>query len=107
MVEVPVADGIKRPEELINTALDTNRKPFVAQGGSKKHDDNEEKLSPGKAFYKHLMNGVSNMLPLVISGGILIAIVFLFGANSFNLIVQNIMHLLNNYGILVKIVPLL
>ena len=46
-----------------------------------KHDDNEEKLSPGKAFYKHLMNGVSNMLPLVISGGILI--VFLFGANSF------------------------
>lgn len=83
VVEVPVADGIKRPEELINTALDTNRKPFVAQGGSKKHDDNEEKLSPGKAFYKHLMNGVSNMLPLVISGGILMAIVFLFGANSF------------------------
>ena len=40
VVEVPVADGIKRPEELINTALDTNRKPFVAQGGSKKHDDN-------------------------------------------------------------------
>ena len=84
VVEVPVADGIKRPEELINTALDTNRKPFVAQGGSKKHDDNEEKLSPGKAFYKHLMNGVSNMLPLVIAGGILMAIVFLFGANSFD-----------------------
>ena len=107
MVEVPVADGIKRPEELINTALDTNRKPFVARGDSARgnKDEKEEKLSPGKAFYKHLMNGVSNMLPLVIAGGILMAIVFLFGANSSILKVQNIMRLLNNYGILVKIVP--
>ena len=48
------------------------------------------------------MNGVSNMLPLVIAGGILMAIVFLFGANSFDPKVQNIMRLLNNYGILVK-----
>ena len=86
VVEVPVADGIKRPEELINTALDTNRKPFVARGDSARgnKDEKEEKLSPGKAFYKHLMNGVSNMLPLVIAGGILMAIVFLFGANSFD-----------------------
>lgn len=85
VVEVPVADGIKRPEELINTALDTSRKPFKAHGGQKNtdKDSNDEKLSPGKAFYKHLMNGVSNMLPLVIAGGILMAIVFLFGANSF------------------------
>ncbi|MGX0494737.1 fructose PTS system EIIBC or EIIC component [Staphylococcus hominis] len=86
VVEVPVADGIKRPEELINTALDTSRKPFKAHGGQKitDKDSNDEKLSPGKAFYKHLMNGVSNMLPLVIAGGILMAIVFLFGANSFD-----------------------
>lgn len=86
VVEVPVADGIKRPEELINTTLDTSRKPFKAHGGQKNtdKDSNDEKLSPGKAFYKHLMNGVSNMLPLVIAGGILMAIVFLFGANSFD-----------------------
>ncbi len=86
VVEVPVADGIKRPEELINTALDTSRKPFKAHGGQKNtdKDSNDEKLSPGKAFYKHLMNGVSNMLPLVIAGGILMAIVFLFDANSFD-----------------------
>ncbi|AXZ24130.1 fructose-specific PTS transporter subunit EIIC [Staphylococcus warneri] len=86
VVEVPVADGIKRPEELINTALDTSRRPFVARGdrsGSNK-EENEEKLSPGKAFYKHLMNGVSNMLPLVIAGGILMAIVFIIGPNSFD-----------------------
>lgn len=86
VVEVPVADGIKRPEELINTALDTSRKPFVARGDSakSKSEDKQERQSFGKAFYKHLMNGVSNMLPLVISGGILMAIVFLFGANSFD-----------------------
>ncbi|MFC0136470.1 PTS fructose transporter subunit IIC [Staphylococcus petrasii] len=86
VVEVPVADGIKRPEELINTALDTSRKPFVARGESSKSKAGEsnEKQSFGKAFYKHLMNGVSNMLPLVIAGGILMAIVFLFGANSFD-----------------------
>ncbi len=85
VVEVPVADGIKRPEELINKALDTSRKPFVARDGQRKgnSNDSQEKLSPGKAFYKHLMNGVSNMLPLVISGGILMAIVFLFGVDSF------------------------
>ena len=65
----------------------------------------EEKLSPGKAFYKHLMNGVSNMLPLVIAGGILMAIVFLFEQTLSILKVQNIMRLLSNYGILVKIVP--
>ena len=69
-------------------------------------DSNDEKLSPGKAFYKHLMNGVSNMLPLVIAGGILMAIVFLFGANSFDPKALNIMRLQNNCGILVIRVPL-
>lgn len=101
VVEVPVADGIKRPEELINKALDTSRKPFVARDGQRKgnSNDSQEKLSPGKAFYKHLMNGVSNMLPLVISGGILMAIVFLFGANSFDPKAQIITRLQNNFGI--------
>lgn len=45
------------------------------------------------------MNGVSNMLPLVISGGILMAIVFLFGANSFDQKAQIITRLQNNFGI--------
>ncbi|MBF7017679.1 PTS fructose transporter subunit IIABC [Staphylococcus durrellii] len=84
VVEVPVADGIKRPETLINLAQDTSRKPFVASGEqrSKSTEDNDQGI--GKTIYKHLMSGVSNMLPLVISGGILMAIVFLFGANSFD-----------------------
>ncbi|WP_436860080.1 PTS fructose transporter subunit IIABC [Staphylococcus caeli] len=86
VVEVPVADGIKRPEELINLAQDTSRKPFVASAGNKnrKSAASNEKQSVGKTIYKHLMNGVSNMLPLVIAGGILMAIAFLFGPNSFD-----------------------
>lgn len=85
VVEVPVADGIKRPEELINIAQDTSRKPFVASAvSSKVQSESNEKQGVGKTIYKHLMNGVSNMLPLVIAGGILMAIVFLFGANSFD-----------------------
>ncbi|EKF8635102.1 PTS sugar transporter subunit IIA [Staphylococcus pseudintermedius] len=81
VVQVPVADGIKRPESLINTALDTTRKPFVADNRQSTNDE-DEKLSVGKAIYKHLMNGVSNMLPLVIAGGILMAIVFMIGPNA-------------------------
>lgn len=84
VVQVPVADGIKRPEELINMAQDTSRKPFVAKGGKQSSSTSNEKQSVSKTIYKHLMNGVSNMLPLVISGGILMAIVFLFGENSFD-----------------------
>lgn len=86
VVEVPVADGIKRPEELINLALDTERTPFKAREGRGKGQASgkQEKQSVGKTIYKHLMNGVSNMLPLVIAGGILMAIVFLFGPNSFD-----------------------
>ncbi len=86
VVEVPVADGIKRPEALIDLALATDRTPLKARGGQGKGQagGKQEKQSVGKTIYKHLMNGVSNMLPLVIAGGILMAIVFLFGANSFD-----------------------
>ncbi|MCG7339760.1 fructose-specific PTS transporter subunit EIIC [Staphylococcus sp. ACRSN] len=85
VIEVPVADGIKRPQELIEMAQDTSRKPFVARGNSGSNTETaNEKQSVGKTIYKHLMNGVSNMLPLVIAGGIIMAIVFLFGPNSFD-----------------------
>lgn len=85
VVQVPVADGIKRPEELIHLAQDDTRQPFVAKGQHQKNNhQSSEKKSVTKTIYKHLMNGVSNMLPLVIAGGILMAIVFLFGENSFD-----------------------
>ncbi len=77
LVSRPVADGIKKSEELIDIILDGQAKNYVASGDSSDSEDSGEKLSLGGAFYKHLMSGVSQMLPFVIGGGIMIAIAFL------------------------------
>ncbi|REI27779.1 PTS fructose transporter subunit IIC [Staphylococcus felis] len=82
VIQVPVADGIKRPEDLINQALDTSRHPFKADNQHQQQERQSEKLGIGQTIYKHLMNGVSNMLPLVIAGGILMAIVFMIHPDS-------------------------
>ncbi|WP_394232430.1 fructose-specific PTS transporter subunit EIIC [Niallia oryzisoli] len=83
VLETAVADGIRKPEELINRALKQDAP--VYQGGGGRADTSSEdtgKRSIGGTIYKHLMNGVSNMLPFVVGGGILIAISFMFGYNS-------------------------
>ncbi|MGV3322374.1 PTS fructose transporter subunit IIABC [Streptococcus hyovaginalis] len=77
LISRPVADGIKKPEELIQTILDGKADTFVAKEGAQAVAS-EEKISLGGAFYKHLMGGVSQMLPFVIGGGIMIALAFLF-----------------------------
>ena len=78
LVSRPVADGIKKTEELINIILDGKADTYKAAAGSSTEEkESSEKLSLGAAFYKHLMSGVSQMLPFVIGGGILIAISFL------------------------------
>lgn len=77
LVSRPVAAGIKQPEELINIILDGKASTYTATVGAATVESSE-KLSLGKAFYKHLMSGVSQMLPFVIGGGILIALAFLF-----------------------------
>ena len=75
-----VADGIKKPEELIQTVLDGKAPVFEGTASSSESVAVEggEKESVGRQVYKHLMNGVSHMLPFVIGGGILIALAFLF-----------------------------
>jgi fructose PTS system EIIBC or EIIC component len=83
VIQVPVADGIRRPMELIEKAI--NQDAPIYQGDAKKEEDAEHSQKHGLAsFYKHLMNGVSNMLPFVVGGGILIAISFMFGFNASN-----------------------
>nr|WP_156807132.1 fructose-specific PTS transporter subunit EIIC [Streptococcus sp. S784/96/1] len=77
LVNRPVADGIKKTEELINIILNGEAETYVAKDGAQAATS-EEKLSAGQAFYKHLMSGVSQMLPFVIGGGIMIALAFLF-----------------------------
>ena len=76
LVSRPVAAGIKQPKELINLILEGKASAYTASEGAATVESSE-KLSLGKAFYKHLMSGVSQMLPFVIGGGILIALAFL------------------------------
>ena len=83
VLEVPVADGISKAKELIQRCLDGN--VHVRQGsGVQRQAAPEEELSIGRQIYKHLMNGVSHMLPLVVAGGVLTAISFLWGIYSFD-----------------------
>ena len=74
---VGVKEGIKRPQELIQKALDQTAPLY-----SNKETKTSSGTSERKGFYKHLMSGVSNMLPFVVGGGILIAISFIFGIKA-------------------------
>ncbi len=78
-----VANGISKPGELLTQAVGGKAAVYHAQGGERGESISTEKESVGRIIYKHLMNGVSHMLPFVIGGGILIALAFLFdGANA-------------------------
>lgn len=74
LIQVEAKDGINRAKELIQDVLDGKAKPFVAKTTS---NDDKVEGTEKKGLYKHLLSGVSYMLPLVISGGILIALAFL------------------------------
>ena len=76
LISKPVAAGIRQTEELIQTILDGKAEVFHAENVAQA-SASQEKLSLAGAFYKHLMSGVSQMLPFVIGGGILIALAFL------------------------------
>lgn len=76
LISKPVAACIRQTEELIQTILDGKADVFHAENATQA-SASQEKLSLGGAFYKHLMSGVSQMLPFVIGGGILIALAFL------------------------------
>lgn len=77
VVEAGVSDGIRKPDKLIERIVSGDA-PILEVETS----DHKEETSKQPAFYKHLMNGVSNMLPFVVGGGILIAFGFLFGIES-------------------------
>lgn len=80
LLEVPVKEGIRDPEGLIKKALNKEAPVYKASGEKSNSSSSGER----KGFYKHLMNGVSNMLPFVVAGGILIAISFMFGIKAFD-----------------------
>lgn len=76
LINRPVADGIRKPDELIELAL-RQTAPIYHSQEAKTPNSSETTQSIGKAFYRHLMSGVSSMLPFVIGGGIAIAFAFL------------------------------
>lgn len=84
LIQVPVAEGVRRPKELLNIALSSNA--TVYQEKEREHseliEESKQEEKQGIRFYQHLMNGVSHMLPFVVGGGILIAISFMFGIDS-------------------------
>ena len=77
---VPVKEGIKNPETLIKNALNQTAPIYTVTTSGEKIPAKKEKTG----FYKHLMSGVSNMLPFVVGGGILIALSFMFGIQASN-----------------------
>ncbi len=76
LISVKVSEGIKNPQDLIKRALSDDT-PVYRYSGVKKDRGAGGDESFGRKIYKHLMNGVSNMLPFVVGGGIFIAIAFL------------------------------
>ena len=77
VVVTKVADGINKPEQLINEALSGSAPIYEGGAGDAEDSKSGETESMGHAAYKHLMSGVSHMLPFVIGGGIMAAIAFL------------------------------
>ncbi|PEI83118.1 PTS fructose transporter subunit IIC [Bacillus pseudomycoides] len=77
VIQVPVADGIRKSDQLINRAVNQEAPIFKGIKENRKVEGPEKEK--GFGIYKHLMNGVSNMLPFVVGGGILIALAFFFG----------------------------
>lgn len=88
VLQVPVTAGIRRPQELIEKAMNQDAPIYQGSGGGSAASNDDEEArgksgsSIGNAFYKHLMSGVSNMLPFVVGGGILVAISFFWGIHS-------------------------
>lgn len=75
LIEVPVSDGISKADKLIERAMAGDAPVF--KGNGENTSSSEAGGSVGHQIYKHLMNGVSHMLPFVVGGGILIALAFL------------------------------
>jgi PTS system fructose-specific IIC component len=81
VIKTKVADGIHKATKLIEDATSGKAPIYHHEGGSEESSDIESE-GMGRQIYKHLMNGVSHMLPFVVGGGILIALAFLF--DTFN-----------------------
>ena len=85
VIETQVSDGISKPDVLIERVLSENAPIYKSNGGSSSKENIVESEATGHKIYRHLMNGVSHMLPFVVGGGILIALAFLVDSLSVDL----------------------
>ncbi|WP_426451823.1 PTS fructose transporter subunit IIC [Paenibacillus sp. S-38] len=84
IVKVAVAEAIKNPNGLLDQALAKEAKQVSAGDAiAQVEQAKEERSKQRSGLYKHLMTGVSNMLPLVVAGGLIIALSFVFGIEAF------------------------
>jgi PTS system fructose-specific IIC component len=80
LVQVPVTDGIRRPEELINEVLEGKAPVYQGNGSKSQAAENDASGEKKINIYKNLMNGVTYMLPFVVGGGILIAVSYMIAS---------------------------
>lgn len=85
VIETQVSDGISKPDVLIERVLSENAPIYKANSGNSIKENKVENEATGHRIYRHLMNGVSHMLPFVVGGGILIALAFLVDSLSVDL----------------------
>ncbi|MDT2740538.1 fructose-specific PTS transporter subunit EIIC [Enterococcus canintestini] len=97
LVNRPVSDGIRKPENLINEALSGSAPVFKGDGSASSSSDESADGTVGQRIYKDLMNGVSHMLPFVIGGGIAIALSFMI--DQFMGVPKDSLAQLGNYNI--------
>ncbi|MEY8351364.1 fructose-specific PTS transporter subunit EIIC [Bacillus cereus] len=105
VIQVPVADGIRKSEQLIQRAVNQDAAIFKGIKESGKAEGTEKEK--GFGLYKHLMNGVSNMLPFVVGGGILIALAFFFGGIEAKGPIAEILMEIGGKGAFQFLVPIL
>lgn len=96
LVNRPVSDGIRKPENLINEALSGTAPVFKGDGSSSSDSKESADGTVGQRIYKDLMNGVSHILPFVIGGGIAIALSFMI--DQFMGVPQDSLAQLGNYN---------
>lgn len=84
VIMAPVSSGIHKAHELIEEAISGKAPIYHHEGGREDSTSETQSEGVGRQIYKHLMNGVSHMLPFVVGGGILIAIAFLLDNYSIN-----------------------
>lgn len=103
VIQVPVADGIRKSKELLERAVKQDAPIFHANHTSSGSSSSNQ----GSGIYKHLMNGVSNMLPFVVGGGILIALAFAFGGIHTKGPVAELLMKIGGTGAFSYLVPIL